>query len=134
MTVLLIREGQTPQAATEQRQLDIDAVNPFAALVKVRERGIEIESYWLDGTDLWVAGYDMADGLREQLARLGSTAEVTVNWQSCQVLWRAVAWSGKLATALEAVLGIEPDPQLGVEVEGTVLRALRDATIMEASR
>jgi len=130
MTVWLIPEGRKPTDDCEAVELELDATNPWAALAKARAEGIDVHCYWLDALggdpmtgDLWISGYDMATALREQLGRLGSSAEVEVTWEQCLVRWPAVCWSGSLPAALEALLGLEPfeDPELR---EPAVLHAL----------
>lgn len=88
---------------------EIAADNPWAAIERMRSRGIEIESFWVL-EDLWVAGYDRAEALEESLVWCGSSAvEATVCWNSCKLKWADRSWQGRLDTAINEALGLNAD-------------------------
>jgi len=110
-SVWLIPEGSTPydKAWPWKRELmRVPDQNPYQALRCVREQGVIIEAFWsLD--DLWVAGYDMAEALREALSTAGCGAvHVEICWETCQMSQDGQVWQGAIQAAVETALGLEP--------------------------
>jgi hypothetical protein len=110
-SVVLIPEGTTPYDGEWpwKRQLaPFEDENPYAAMVRVRESGVLVQSFW-HLEDLWVAGYDRAEALREALeAAKALDVKVEVCWESCLLSWNGQTWQGRLNQAIEVSLGLEP--------------------------
>lgn len=109
--VVLIPEGTTPYDGEwpwKRKLTSLSDENPFAALARAKECGVAVESFWYL-EDLWIAGHDRAEALREALAMAGADdVKVEICWDRCQLKLDGIAWQGRLDLVIEVALGLEP--------------------------